>query len=182
MTKESLRMELSAARTATLSMVEAVDEAVRSRVPAGHTWSALMVLDHLRVIDEQVVTVAARLAARARKGGAGAPPAEISGLKELSVYEGDVMGAPSVPGMEPRDPAPATVMAEAATARDRLVSVLEDAWNVDCRERRFPHPWLGPMNAYEWLHFAAVHERGHHEHLRGILAAVEDRDPRRGVP
>jgi hypothetical protein len=74
--------------------------------------------------------------------------------------------------MEPRDPAPATVMTDAAAARARLISVLEEAWDVDSRERRFPHPWIGPMNAYEWLSFAAVHERGHHGHLREILAGA----------
>ncbi|MDA3947595.1 MAG: DinB family protein [Spirochaeta sp.] len=175
MTKESLHTELSAARTATLSMIEAVDEAIRSRVPAGHTWSALMVLDHLRILDEQVAAVTQRLAARAKKGGAEAPPDELVGLRELDSCEDGVMDAPSVPGMEPRDPAPATVMTDAAAARAKLISAVENVWAVDCRERRFPHPWLGPMNAYEWLHFAAVHERGHHAHLRTILAAVEER-------
>ncbi|MFO8042858.1 MAG: hypothetical protein R6U25_06635 [Alkalispirochaeta sp.] len=100
MTKEALHTELSAARTATHSVIDAADEATRSRVPAGHTWSALMVLDHLRILDEQVAA-------------------------------------------------------------------------VDCRDRRFPHPWIGPMNAYEWLLFTAVHERGHHAHLRAILAEAE---------
>jgi hypothetical protein len=155
-------------------MIEAVDKPARSLVPAGHTWSALMVLDHLRLLDEQVAAVAERLVARARKDGMNAPPVEVTELKELDHYEENVMDAPSVPGMEPRHPAPATVMTDAAAARARLLSVLNDAWEVDCRERRFPHPWIGPMNAYEWLHFTAVHERGHYAHLRAILAAVEE--------
>lgn len=178
MTKEALHTELSTARTATLAMIDAADEATRSRVPAGYTWSALMVLDHLRLLDEQVAAVAERLAVRARKGGAGAPPAEISGLRQLDSYEEGVMDAPTVPGMEPRDPAPTTVMTDAAAARTRLVSVLEDVWAVDCRDRRFPHPWIGPMNAYEWLLFTAVHERGHHAHLRAILAEAGAPDMR----
>lgn len=172
MTKESLQTELSAAREGTLAMIDGASEVARARVPAGHTWSALMVLDHLRILDEQVATVAERLTARARKGGASAPPAKITELKELDRYEEGVMDAPSVPGMEPREPAPTTVMTDAAAARARLISVLEDVWEVDSRERRFPHPWLGPMNAYEWLLFAAVHERGHHAHLGDILAGA----------
>jgi hypothetical protein len=171
MTKDSLFTELSAARTATLATIEAVDSAGQTHVPPGHTWSALMVLDHLRILDEQVATVVERLASRARKSGGSAPPAEITGLKELDRYEDGVMNAPSVPGMEPRDPAPATVMVDATVARTTLFSVLDDVWTVDCRERRFPHPLLGAMNAYEWLYFVAVHERGHHRHLQAILQA-----------
>jgi len=153
-------------------MLDSADGSVLSWVSAGHTWSALMVLDHLRILDEQVAAVAKRLTARARKDGVGAPPAEIMGLKELDHYEEGVMDAPSVPGMEPRDPAPETVRADAAVARARLIAVLEEVWEVDSRERRFPHPWIGPINAYEWLAFAAVHERGHHGHLRAILAGA----------
>jgi hypothetical protein len=169
MTKETLRAELAAARAKTLAMMEAFDEAVWYRVPAGHTWSAVMVIDHLRILDEQVAVVVERLATRAKKREAGPPPDALTGLKELSDYEERVMDAPSVPGMEPRDPAPPTVMADAAAARARLLTAVDNAWVADCREARFPHPWLGPMNAYEWLHFAAVHERGHHAHLREIL-------------
>jgi hypothetical protein len=169
MTKEVLHADLAAARASTLAMIEAVDEAVRFRVPAGHTWSAVMVLDHLRILDEQVTAVVQRLATRAKKREAGPPPDTLTELKELSGYEEGVMDAPSVPGMEPRVPAPPTVIADAAAARARLVFASDDAWTADCREARFPHPWLGPMNAYEWLHFAAVHERGHHTHLRAIL-------------
>ena len=171
MTKESLYTELTAARTATLTMLDSVDGAVLSRVPAGHTWSALMVLDHLRILDEQVAAVAERLTARARRGGVSEPPVD-TGLKELDHYEDGVMDAPSVPGMEPRDPAPATVATDAAAARARLIAMLEEVWNVDSREMRFPHPWIGPMNAYEWLNFVAVHERGHHGHLWKILAGA----------
>ena len=170
MTKEAIRAELSASRDTTLALLNAVDETVRSIVPSGHTWSAMMVLDHLRILDEQVAAVVQRLSEREKARGTAAPPPDITGLKELTGYEHGVMDAPSVAGMEPRSPSPSTVQSDAATARTRLLSALEDGWAVDCRERRFPHPWIGPMNAYEWLHFVAVHERGHHPHLREILA------------
>ncbi|TVQ96435.1 MAG: DinB family protein [Spirochaetaceae bacterium] len=172
MTREAMHAELAAARSTTLTMLDAVDEPLRSIIPAGHTWSALMVLDHLRILDEQVAAVVQRIAARAKASGLDAPPPNITGLRELSTYEKGVMDAPSVAGMEPRAPSPPTIESDAAAARAQLLSVMGDVWAVDCRERRFPHPWIGPMNPFEWLQFTAVHERGHHPHLRAILSAA----------
>lgn len=175
MTQEAMRAELAAARSTTLTMLDAVDERLRSIVPAGHTWSALMVLDHLRILDEQVAAVVQRIVARAKAGGLDAPPPNITELMELTTYENGVMNAPSVAGMEPRAPSPPTVTPDAAAARAQLLLALGDVWAVDCRERRFPHPWIGPLNPYEWLHFVAVHERGHHPHLREILTRAGGR-------
>jgi len=42
--------------------------------------------------------------------------------------------------------------------------------NIDVRSKvTHPHPWFGPLNAYQWLVFAAPHE---HIHLRQIEAIV----------
>jgi hypothetical protein len=172
MHKDDVLSALDAARAATLAALSAAGTDVAQRVPEGHTWSAWMVLDHLRVLDEQVTAVVGRLTARARTSGAAAAPSSIAGLADLGTYEEGVMDAPSVPGMEPRDPAPPSTLDDARNAREALIAAVHDAWSVDSRDRRFPHPWIVPMNAYEWLLFAAVHERGHLGHIERILATA----------
>lgn len=43
--------------------------------------------------------------------------------------------------------------------------------NIDVRSKvTHPHPWFGPLNAYQWLVFAAPHEN---IHLRQIEAIVD---------
>jgi len=169
MTKEQIYSNLNHARIKTLSILEPYNEGVLFRIPPGHTWSGGMVLDHLRILDQQITAVLLRLSERAKKLGAGKPPENLTSLRDLEHFENQVMGAPTAPGMEPRDPLPTSIYADAELARSGLLQALEKVWSVDCQDFRFPHPWIGPMNAYEWLIFLAVHERGHHEHLQELL-------------
>jgi hypothetical protein len=34
----------------------------------------------------------------------------------------------------------------------------------------YPHPWFGPLNAQQWLAFAAPHENIHRKQIEAIIA------------
>jgi uncharacterized damage-inducible protein DinB len=45
--------------------------------------------------------------------------------------------------------------------------------NIDVRSKvTHPHPWFGPLNAYQWLVFAAPHENIHRKQVEAIVALL----------
>ncbi len=45
--------------------------------------------------------------------------------------------------------------------------------NIDVRSKvTHPHPWFGPLNAYQWLVFAAPHENIHRQQIEAIVALL----------
>lgn len=45
--------------------------------------------------------------------------------------------------------------------------------NIDVRSKvTHPHPWFGPLNAYQWLVFAAPHENIHRKQIEAIVALL----------
>lgn len=45
--------------------------------------------------------------------------------------------------------------------------------NIDVRSKvTHPHPWFGPLNAYQWLVFAAPHETIHRKQIEAIVALL----------
>lgn len=45
--------------------------------------------------------------------------------------------------------------------------------NIDVRSKvTHPHPWFGPLNAYQWLVFAAPHENIHLRQIEAIVALL----------
>ena len=45
--------------------------------------------------------------------------------------------------------------------------------NIDVRSKvTHPHPWFGPLNAYQWLVFAAPHENIHRKQIEAIVAQL----------
>ncbi len=47
------------------------------------------------------------------------------------------------------------------------------AANIDVHAKvTHPHPWFGPLNAYQWLVFAAPHENIHRKQIEAIMALL----------
>ena len=47
------------------------------------------------------------------------------------------------------------------------------AANIDVHAKvTHPHPWFGPLNAYQWLVFAAPHENIHRKQIEAIMAQL----------
>lgn len=169
MNKTQIYQLLTDPRAKTLLLLEAKSFDSLFVVPRSQSWSPIMVLDHLRILDDQICQVLQRLIDRGKKKGITSPVQVLTKLKDLEPLVSKVMSAPAAPGTEPRNPPPSTIFLEANQSRKNLLTMIDVLWNIDIQEITFPHPWIGPMNGYEWLIFLSVHERGHHDHLQGLL-------------
>ena len=138
--------------------------------PGPDRWSLLMIIEHLALVEESVAAVTGRLAKRAAQADAGPCPEDIDIRPELLDYEGRVMDFPVFRNAVPDDAPSSDWRARLTGVRRNLEEAARSVLAVDCRERRLPHPVAGPLDAYEWLMFVALHERGHQDQIRRLLA------------
>jgi hypothetical protein len=135
-------------------------------------WSYAMVLEHLAIIGRATEEVIVRLARRE--------------LPERSVRTAELKPSPACE-------APSAVAAYSAflTAfSQRMATVVPPraeapAERIAIRPRRpaslasraeFPHPWFGPLDAFEWVCFLPMHQRIHVRQADRILRAPSDRE------
>jgi hypothetical protein len=65
-----------------------------------------------------------------------------------------------------------TTLAKLREVRERTLAFLEETRGRDLSKYRWPHPFLGSLNAYEWFQFVAAHEVRHEKQLREIAASL----------
>ena len=63
-------------------------------------------------------------------------------------------------------------LAELRGVRERTLAFIEETRGRDLSKYNFRHPFLGNLNAYEWLQFIASHEIRHVKQMREIAASL----------
>ena len=64
------------------------------------------------------------------------------------------------------------MLAEFREVRERTLAFLDETKTRDLAAYRWPHPFLGTLNVYEWLQFIASHEIRHTKQMREIAAGL----------
>lgn len=146
-------------RNAILRLARSVDVATGSRCvlikrlrgleDSSRFWSAYMVLDHLRIVNENTTELIGQLV-RSDK------PTKI-------VSTADVKPSPSVD---------AKVIDKFSAVCDRFEQNIAAISNLQT-ELRWPHPWFGPLDAAKWHFFTGFHMSLHHRQMKTILRAAE---------
>lgn len=62
------------------------------------------------------------------------------------------------------------MLAELRIIRERSLAFLAETEGRDLREYRWPHPFLGMLNTYEWFGMIASHEIRHTKQMREIAS------------
>ena len=62
--------------------------------------------------------------------------------------------------------------AELRGVRERTLAFIEKTRGGDLSKHRMAHPFLGSLNAYQWLQFLAAHEKRHMKQMRDIAGAL----------
>jgi len=113
-------------------------------------WSVAMALEHLVIVGDMMRQVVVDLSS----GG--------TNMRQIGI-------ADVKPGLNV-DPAEALQTFEEMT--ERFVRETTAA-NIDAfPTATYPHPWFGPLNAHQWLTFAAPHERIHRKQIEAIIARL----------
>ena len=64
------------------------------------------------------------------------------------------------------------MLAELRGMRERTLAFIEETRSRDLSKYSMPHPFLGTLNAYEWLQFIASHEIRHTKQMREIARTL----------
>ena len=122
--------------------------------PAPGRWSPAQVTEHVLMVNEVVAEIAAQLLSQTPRLPPPSGPGQVIGGKRVSP--------------ERLEPGPGAAWADLAgrwqTACERLNAVSARLQDADL-SRRYAHPFLGEIDAHDWLRMATFHTRHHRRQL-----------------
>jgi len=157
---------LDSSRAALLEISQAVPENRWREAPRPEAWSAGEVIAHLTMVESRVVE-------GARKIVAAAPIATpLWKCAHLPVWLAEWRG------FRVKTPVPLDksllgdkqpMLENLAALRRRTLEFLEENRKRDLSPYRFPHPFFGSLNVYDWFRMIAHHEARHTRQVREIV-------------
>ena len=172
---EKLFEHLRTQREVLRRSVDGVPVALREQRPQPDRWSVAEVLEHLAIVERRVALMISNVVATAPALGEGADSAAGSNqvLEQMSRLidrsrrlETNDAGRPSG-NLNARD---AWIALKAS--RNELMGVLERAKGLELSGFVRPHPFLGPLNTYEWIAFVGGHDARHAAQIDEIASQI----------
>jgi hypothetical protein len=144
--------------------------------PSAESWSIGEVLHHLALAHEATAKLMSIMVRRARDENVPRDPEPERSV--LSAIDGVVPGVEEGKASAPDRVVPQSYLApEEALARleassRRVVGAVETLSAFDLSSLRFPHPFFGELDAYQWLLVTGWHERRHTKQIERIRASA----------
>jgi DinB superfamily len=135
-------------------------------------WSVGEVLKHVSLVDEANAKLTSNMLKRARANPLPPDPSpetsEIHSMDEiLPKMAGQKFQAPEF--VAPKSDSPLDEsLSRLRASRERMLANVEQLDGLDLSELTFPHPFAGPLNAYQWILLAGAHEVRHAEQIDRI--------------
>lgn len=177
-TLADLKELLATARARLLGCAADAPEAARNWQPAADKWSITGHLEHISLFERLCLPLLEGLAARGRAEGLSAEPGAARQLDVMALLQqagaGDRRFA-SPPAARPRGLSYQAALAELQQSRAFLDALIPDFDSLDTDRLHHRHAVLGiDLNAGQWLHFIAVHDRLHAGHIRRLHQAWQE--------
>lgn len=141
-----------------------------SRSPGEGKWSTVQSIQHLGMIEGSVTKKLEGMFAQALTGGLPADPDDSSMLGALDKYNVPSRGGRRLDAPPPFHPETApdfdTNWSSLLAVRQRTLAAYATVDGRDLTQVAFPHPYFGPLNAYEWLLLVGQHELRHFDQMR----------------
>ena len=165
---DSRRAELTRA-------VNEVPTSARNRRPSEDRWSVAEVLEHLALVEDNIVLRVSRLVAEQRANGLAAErdSTSVAQTFDLAFMLDRSKKRVAREAMQPRTGIDATAAwTHLERARQVTQETLRELDGVSLGSVSAPHPALGPLNGYQWFLFLAAHEGRHTAQIREIMAST----------
>ncbi len=163
----AVRAELAAELAAT-----PLDRLARS--PSPTEWSGVQIVQHLGKIEGSVTKKLEGMFAEALAAGFPADPDTSSVLGALDKYQLTGRAKLKLSAPQPFHPEPTPDFERnwqsLQAVRRRTLAAYATVDGRDLTRISFPHPFLGPLNAYEWMLLIGQHESRHLAQLREAAA------------
>jgi hypothetical protein len=139
------------------------------RNPQDGAWSAAEVIAHLTQVERRLVAAFEKQLERGPRPAR--LPVRIGVPLRLSGYRVVRRKTPI-----PLDPAllqeKETMLAALRDARQGTLELTAKHADKNLADYRWPHPFFGMLNGYEWLRFLSYHERRHGKQIQEIVDSV----------
>jgi uncharacterized damage-inducible protein DinB len=137
--------------------------------PAEGRWSAGELVAHLSAIERAILSRADKLLKK--------PPKPVPFYKRfhipMMIVEARVIRRKAPNALEPQMVCEKEEMlAELRGVRERTLAFIDETRGRDLSKYNMPHPFLGNLNAYDWMQFVASHEIRHMKQMREIAKAL----------
>jgi len=166
---EPILDKLARAQRSLLRTADSVPAEQWKATPARGGWSAAEVVAHLIMVERSVIGNADKISQK--------PPKHFPIVRRfhlpLALVQARIVRRktpiPVDAGLvrEKED-----MLAELREVRGRTLAFLEETKGRDLSVYRWPHPFLGTLNMYEWLVMIAAHEIRHEKQMREIAASL----------
>lgn len=167
---------ISSDRQALTEAVSGLSDDQLDYKPAEDQWSISDLLHHLALSDESNVKLAGMMIKQAEEKKLPEDPApEGSVLDSLDSYTDTLRTSVKAPErVAPRSHLPAEQsLARLKASRASLIDYVEQLARYDLSQLTWPHPFLGPLNMYQWLMMAGRHESRHTAQIHKIRSAPD---------
>jgi hypothetical protein len=166
---------ISRQRQKLVGSVSGLSDAQLNHKSEDNVWSICEVLHHVSLVDEANAKLTSNMLKRARAQQL-PPDASPDGSELHSMDEiFERMNAAKFQAPEfvaPHANAPVEdSFAKLSASRERMLANLAELDGLDLSGLTFPHPFAGPLNAYQWTLMAGAHEFRHAEQIERMKTA-----------
>ena len=166
---QPIREKLARAQTAFFRAADAIPAEKWDNYPGLNEWSAAQLVAHLVVVERGVVTNVDRLTQKA--------PIPVPFPKRLHLplwlVEARVIRRKSpVPLDDSLMAEKEAMLGGLRRVRERTLAFISETERRDLTCYCWRHPFLGMLNAYEWMEMIAAHELRHTKQVREIEAKL----------
>ena len=164
--------EIEAARANVYEVANSFSQEQLDFKPGPDSWSIGEVLSHLQVVEKGLPRLYSMLMAKAAEAGL-TPETEGSWVKSLDEFQLEVVTQklPAPERVLPQFGIPKNeLIASLQQSRQALIEAVSQAGDFDYSGVKFPHPFFGEINFYQWILFVGKHETRHLSQIEKIRA------------
>ena len=168
---EPLLKNLDRAQSELLSTADTIPAEAWKRVPREGSWSAGEIIAHLIMVERGILSQTDRKLQE--------PPERVPFLKRfhlpMAMVEARLIRRKTPMQLDPSLlRTKEEMLAELREVRGRTRAFLEETNMRDLSSYRWPHPFLGAFNVYDWVQFIASHEIRHTKQIQEIAANLQN--------
>lgn len=166
--------KISDYREALLGSITGLSEAQINFRPDEDQWAIADILHHLALADEANVKLSGLFFKQIQEQSAPADPSPDESVLDCMDKFRDSLNvkAKAPERVAPLSHLPAQEsLVRLRASREKLIEAMNGLGGYDLNRVSFPHPLLGPLNGYQWLMIAGLHESRHAAQIDRIKSA-----------
>lgn len=171
---QELADAISRIRQSLLNHVSGLNDAQLSYKPEDGEWSLNDILHHLALTDEANGKLTARALRHAQEKNVPPDPTPDESVlhcldEAVAPLNNTKAQAPDFVRPQAHLSAPES-LARLAASREKMLGSIEQLSRYDLTQLKYPHPFLGELDMYQWILIAGGHEGRHIGQIKRIKA------------